>query len=134
VPTHTFAQARAYNVTCTITNGTGSIVVPMSIPIGNAIKPPVVDIGFTYELVAGTTSLMKFTPSVTPANAVTSWKWEFGDNTDPVTLTGTSTAPQYHQYANTGTYNVILTTNAGVVTKQVIVGTPPPPRTRPGRH
>lgn len=133
VPTHAFVQQRTYNVTCTITNGTGTVTLPLSIAVGKGVGPQI-EVGFAYEPVSGAPTLIKFTPSVTPANSVSSWKWEFGDNTDPVTISGTSTVPQYHQYTSTGTYTVTLTTNGGSVTKQIIVGTPPPPRPRPGRH
>ena len=133
VPTHAFVQNRTYHVTCAITNGSGTVTLPLSIAVGSGDRPPI-EVGFAYEPVQGNPTLIKFTPSVTPANTVSSWKWDFGDNTDPVTISGTSTVPQYHPYASTGTYTVTLTTNAGSVTKQIVVGTPPPPRPRPGRH
>ena len=134
-PTHVFnpTNPQAFTVTCKITNPKGSVTLPLTINVGSGIQPGV-QIDFATEPVPGVPTLIKFTPSVTPANSVTSWNWNWGDNSSQ-TLTGTSTAPLYHQYAAAATYTVTLTTDKGVVTKQVVVGgTPPPPRNRPSRH
>lgn len=134
-PTHVYTPSVTpvnYPVTCVVTNPSGSVTLTLPNPLSvvGASIPVVVD--FTFEPSAGDLTLIKFTPSATPPNTISAWQWDFGDNTDKVSLNGTSTAPQYHQYAHAGSYNVSLTTVAGVVTKQVNVGTSP--RTRPIRH
>jgi hypothetical protein len=47
-----------------------------------------------------------FTPKASACN-VTSYQWDFGDQTAPVTGTGSPSAPT-HTYANTGSYNATL--------------------------
>jgi PKD repeat protein len=132
-PTHKFTTGGTFNVKCLVTNPSGSVTLPLTI-IVNAGSPGGggAVVGFAWEAVTNNPTLIMFTPSVVPANSVTSWKWNFGDGTQEVTLSGTSAIPQYHPYANPGTYTVTLTTNVGVVTKQVMVGTAPRPR--PSRH
>jgi PKD repeat protein len=134
-PTHAFTAQRTYNVSCTITNpgGNTTLTIPVIVGSGSGGGPDV-QVDFGYEAVPGAPMLIKFTPSVVPANSVSSWKWNFGDNSAEVPISGTSVIPQYHQYANSGTYTVVLTTNAGVVTKQVVVGGSTTPRWRPVRH
>jgi PKD repeat protein len=136
-PSHVFSAgstAKTFNVKCTITNPKGSVTLPMPVNVGpGGTGLPTVD--FVYEPVSGVPTLVKFTPSVVPANSVSKWTWKWGDNTVDTSIDGTSPIPQYHQYAANGTYTVTLTTNAGVVvTKQVVVGVQPPPRNRPSRH
>ena len=134
-PTHAFTAARTYNVSCTITNTGGSTTLNIPVIVGTGSGGgPDVQVDFAYEPVPGAPTLIKFTPSVVPANSVSSWKWNFGDNSAEVPISGTSVIPQYHQYANNGTFTVVLTTNAGVVTKQVVVGANTSPRARPIRH
>ncbi|HEY4641851.1 MAG TPA: PKD domain-containing protein [Thermoanaerobaculia bacterium] len=132
-PSHTFVAGGTYNVKCVVTNTSGSVTLPLTITVaGGPGGGGGTVVGFAYEAVVNNPTLIMFTPSVVPANSVTSWKWNFGDGSQEVSLTGTSAIPQYHAYATPGTYTVTLTTNAGVVTKQVLVGTTPRPR--PSRH
>ena len=134
-PTHAFTTPRTYNVSCTITNPSGSTTVTLPVIVGTD-NPGHGDaqVDFGYAPFGGTPTLIQFTPTVTPPNAASSWKWSWGDGTPDVSLSGTSATPQLHLYPATGTYTVTLTTNVGVVTKQVIVGGATTPRARPSRH
>jgi len=135
-PTHAFTAQRTYNVTCTVTNPSGSTTLALPVIVGTGTgDTPTGQVDFTYApFSAATPTLIQFTPSVTPPNAASSWKWSWGDDTPDVSLTGTSATPQLHLYPEARTYTVTLTTNVGVVTKQVVVGGSTTPRTRPVRH
>ncbi len=97
---HVYERAGTYIVFLTVRNATSSATTSQFLTVGGAA--PVADFTFTTN---GLTA--NFTD--TSANAPTSWRWNFGDNTAEVTAQNPS-----HTYAAAGTYNVTLTaTNVG---------------------
>lgn len=133
-PTHKFAAGGTYNVKCVVTNPSGSVTLPLTIIVSGVDNGGGggATVAFAWDADSNNPKLIKFSPSVIPPNSVTSWKWNFGDGTPEISYGGTSTSPQYHLYANSGTYTVTLTTNVGIVTKQILVAMAP--RSRPSRH
>ena len=112
-PSHTYGGFGPYNVTLTVTNGTGcsnTVVIPVSInpdPTANfnAIPGcPGAATTFTDASVVG------------GGATITGWAWDFGDGN-----TSTAQNPS-HTYAAPGTYNVTLTvtSNAGCTNTIII--------------
>ncbi len=118
-PQHTYAAAGTYSVTLTVTDNAGAtnaVTKPVTVS-APANQPPVASFtSSTANLVAS----FNGSGSSDPDGTISSYAWNFGDNT-----TGTG-ATQQHTYAAAGTYSVTLTVtdNAGAtnaVTKPVTV-------------
>jgi len=117
-----------YNITVTATNGplihSVSVVVQVS---GPPDQPPVASFTFTpASPVVGQTVTFEGSSSRDPDGFVTSWSWNFGDNS--FTGFGSFTS---HQYSVPGNYSVTLTVgdNAGLTgTVSKIVQVRPQPQ------
>lgn len=100
-PVHVYAANGSYIVKLTVSDGTDSDTTdPQTIIVGN-IAPVA---SFTY---AATNMTVNFTDASTDANGdvtITTWLWDFGDNTP----SNNETNPSY-TYAAAGNYTVILT-------------------------
>jgi gliding motility-associated-like protein len=99
-PTHTYALAGAYNATLVVTNNYGCKDTA-SVNLNIYINPV---ISFSVDGTGGcATYCPKFTDTSTPGGFLTSWEWDFGDNTsldydkNPV-----------HCFTSTGSFSVIL--------------------------
>ena len=119
-PTHTYANAGAYNVTLTITSAVGcvSTAFPKSVTV-NAL--PVAD--FNPSTPTCVTKAVTFNDASTSnSGTVSKWTWNFGDGAAP----SVQQSPT-HTYSATNTYNVSLQveSNKGCVstprTKSVVV-------------
>ena len=100
-PVHTFTDAGAYTVNLTATNAGGSSTSPNTTITAQALVPPTA--GFSANTTVGNPgAYILFTDS--SSESPTSWQWSFGD----LTANSTDQNP-VHQYANVGTYTVILT-------------------------
>jgi PKD repeat protein len=96
-PIYTYAAPSAYNVTLTVTSGSGAQTSTMQTITVNA--PPTVD--FTSAPVEGSPLSVQFTSSIT--GEVVGYTWDFGDGQ-------TSGDPNpINSYAAAGDYNVSLT-------------------------
>ncbi len=121
-PTHAYTAPGLYDVTLTVTNGSGPGTLTKSgyINVGN---PPTAD--FTATPNSGSAPL-----DVTFADASTggptSWAWDFDNNG---TVDSTVQNPGVHQYATGGTFTAKLTASnvygSSSTTKQITVTGPP---------
>jgi PKD repeat protein len=132
-PTHPFTVPGSYNVACVINNGTRSYTATAIVNVvGTSPGTPTATVSFTAEPF-GSSTLYKFVPAVDPpTTTVGQWQWDFGDGGKSTASSTKPEAPQYHQYAGTGSFTVTLTAKTatggviGVATKTVnIVQTRP---------
>ncbi|MDT8357568.1 MAG: PKD domain-containing protein, partial [Methanomicrobiaceae archaeon] len=105
-PSHTYTTAGTYTVSLTITGAGGSDKETKSGYISVSTPAPSAD--FTADLTTGKVPLGVYFADRSAGDAITAWKWDFGDGT-----TSTAQNPS-HTYNTAGTYTVSLTiTNAG---------------------
>ncbi len=102
-PTHTYTNRNTYTPALTVTNALGLVSSRQGSPITVALP----SVKITASKVTGSSSLtVQFkTPTTdTGGNKITSWSWNFGDNT-PLS---TEPSPS-HTYASAGTFQPLLT-------------------------
>ena len=126
--THTFADAKTYNVQLTIANPGQSFVAQQSIVVGGPDIPGriVPEVSFDATGTESVPKLITFMPKVEPAGTIIKWSWDFGDGQKVVATGG---AEQIHRYDDFGAYLVTLTVedSQGPVktyTREVIVQPP----------
>src|SRR4029453_18853800 len=110
-PAHSYSAPGSYTVKLTATGPGGSVTKTASTPISVVAAAPVAN--FTMTPASGSAPLnVTFTNTTT--GSVTSWLWDFGDNT-----TSTVQNPPAHSYGAPGSYTVKLTAPGpgGSVTK-----------------
>jgi PKD repeat protein len=109
-PTYTFAQNGTYSVRLTVGNKAGIDTKTVSITVEGPNDPiPNFDVSFT-----GVSSLLRVNLTNTSELGAT-YLWNFGDG-----QTSTIQNPGFHQYANSGTYQIELAVSnaAGTVTRR----------------
>jgi len=102
-PTHAYDAVGTYTVTLIVTDNDGNASEPYTIDIGVTYVPPTA--GFTYDPMVNITVNMTitFTDISTEGDAnITSWFWDFGDETN-----STDQNPE-HMYTTAGDYTVTL--------------------------
>ena len=110
-PAHSYSAPGSYTVKLTATGPGGSVTKTATTAINVVAAAPVAN--FTMTPASGTAPL-NVTFSNTTTGSVTSWLWNFGDNT-----TSTAQNPPAHSYSAPGSYTVKLTATGpgGSVTK-----------------
>ena len=133
-PVHQFTQAGEYNVCLTISSTAGDSVLCsdtycQDIFVGNN-PPPTYNCQSYFDYYADSTGLVYNFNDGSEGDNITSWLWDFGDNT-----TSTDENP-VHQFTQAGEYNVCLTisSTAGdsvlcsdTYCQDIYVGNNPPP-------
>ena len=124
-PTHAYSTAGTYNITLTVTDNLGSQAsATATATITN--QPPVAHPGGPYSGMAGQAVQFNGNGSFDPDGSITSYAWNFGDNTS-----GSGLSPT-HSYSSAGTYTVTLTvtdnlgSQASATTSATITNTQPP--------
>lgn len=105
--THTYVAAGTATVTLTVTDGTGATNMAtqaITVQAAGTAAPPTANPGGPYTGTAGAPVQFNGSGSSAPAGTISSYSWDFGDNT----AAGTGASPT-HTYAAAGTYNVMLT-------------------------
>jgi PKD repeat protein len=131
--THAYAAPGPYSVTLTVTNDRGiaaSTIKQVSVGAGT---PPTAAFVFSpaTPAVLQDVSFNASISTAAPGHSIVSYAWDFGDGAKKSGVTTT------HDYAVTGTFNVVLTVTddagqIGTAVRTVSVGaTPPPPGTPP---
>ncbi len=112
-PTHTYSSAGDYNVTLTVVNENGCSTTSAPQPVHVSALPQA---AYTYTKPDCAAQDITFTDkSTTTEGTITSWLWNFGDGTAPITKTDNNAF--IHNFTATGTYTVTLqvTSKAGCV-------------------
>lgn len=106
-PTHTYRQPGTYVVTLTVETAHGSDTSD-GVPISPETMAPAAD--FVAEMQrALTIDAVQFKDTSEPGTSpITSWQWDFGDDS------GSSEAHPTHRYSEPGTYTVTLTVTTGI--------------------
>src|SRR4029453_13729608 len=99
-PAHSYSAPGSYTVKLTATGPGGSVTKTATTAINVVAAAPVAN--FTMTPASGSAPL-NVTFTNTPTGSVTSWLWDFGDNT-----TSTAQSPS-HTYSAPGSYTVKLT-------------------------
>lgn len=100
---HTFA-AGTYEVTQTVSDGVSTSTASRTIQAG-ANTPPIADAGPDQQGTEDAGVVFDASASEDPGGSIASYRWDFGDGSDPVTSIGPSIG---HAYAMHGTYTVRL--------------------------
>jgi len=104
-PEHLFANPGTYTVTLTVTNSN----LCTDISTAQIIVRPEPVSAFTFSTGNCTGSPVSFTnQSTTPQGYMVQWIWDFGDG-NSVTVSFPNPPDVTHVYANSGSFNVILT-------------------------
>jgi PKD repeat protein len=121
-PSHSYAAAGTYTVTLAVTDNEGAIgLVSGSVTVTSGSGNTAPTASFTSEC---TDLGCTFVASASDDGAIASYRWDFGDGTDPATGENVT-----HTYAAEGNYNVVLvvTDDLGAstsVTETVAVNAP----------
>lgn len=111
-PSKIYNSPGTYTVSLTVGNGVTTNTLTKNNYI--TVTQSTVTAAFTGTPVSGNAPLtVSFTDQSTGSPAVSSWNWNFGDNT-----TSTSRNPS-HTYSNPGTYTVSLTAGNGTSTNAI---------------
>ncbi|MFH1296437.1 MAG: PKD domain-containing protein [Bacteroidota bacterium] len=122
-PTHLYANPGSYSVKLTVMTSAGCTKDTTK----QVIVYPALTAAFSYNSPACAGDSILFTDlSNSPHGSITTWVWNFGDGTPPVTINFPANPNVSHMYANGGTYSVTLTvTNSdgctAVKTNQVLI-------------
>lgn len=103
-PFHVYASPGNYVVTLTVTNAAGSDTVSKGINVSSLGAA----IDFTYAVDGKTVAFV----DISTLN-IAWWVWDFGDGNEAHQKNPT------HKYSDNGTYTVKLTTNMGIVQKDI---------------
>ena len=119
-PTHAYTAIGTYTVTLTVTDDDGNASEAYTADITVSYVPPTAD--FTYDPMVNITvnvTTITFTDASTAGDAnITSWMWDFGDDTNSTDQNTT------HMYTAVGDYTVTLTVtdeNEEIGTKTVTI-------------
>ena len=114
-PVHTYQAGGKYPAKCIVFNGTQTVTLSWNVDVkgGNPGAPSVV-VGMTVSLL-GVANGYLFIPTFDHPELVTSWKWDFGDNSGIVLGRGTAAnpIPEAHIYADDKPHTVTLTAYNG---------------------
>ena len=131
-PTHPYATDSIYHVKVTVNNGTQSVDLLQDVNVSGTGVTPTVTFDFTIAPWPGVPNGYIFTPKSNPANAVTTWTWDFGDGEMAPNVTS---ATRQHAFPDNKKYTVKLTSsqfpNNPAVTHQV---PPEAPHRRAASH
>jgi PKD repeat protein len=126
-PSHSYSAAGVYTVTLRVTDTSGvSSSTTRQVPVGvvasfAVTSPPPLLQGQSVNFDAGNSL-------ASPGSTITSYNWDFGDNTSIVNTPNPTTS---HTYAHYGSYTVTLkvtdTSNATATTTQMVVVHEHPP-------
>ncbi len=124
-PTHTYTVRGVYSVKLIVKNARGCIDSIVKTNIISITQPVINSIGgLPYK--GCVPFSLRFVPNITSPEPITSYQWDFGDNTI------SSAANPLHNYNVTGTYNVtliILTasgcTDTFALPQAIMIGTKP---------
>jgi len=117
-PVHTYQAGGKYPAKCIVFNGTQTVTLSWNVDVkgGNPGVPSVV-VGMTVSPLVGVANGYLFTPTFDHPELVTSWKWDFGDPSNPGLVAGRGTAdhpiPEVHTYADDKAHTVTLTAYNG---------------------
>lgn len=104
---HSYVNQGTYTLTTTITNGCGNTgVVTQQVNVGPGAAP---NAGFLFD---NDKYNCLNEPVIFQGAGGMQYEWDFGDGSGILTTTGTF-VPVYHEYANPGTYKVVLTVTNG---------------------
>ena len=116
-PTHTYTTHGSYNVVLTVTDANGCV----NSDNANIIVYPLPTADFTFTPAVGTAGL-PITFTSTSVGNISTWTWNFGDNT----IQSGNLPTDVHSFANTGYQNISLlveTTNGCLdsISKQILI-------------
>ena len=122
-PTHSYPADGPYNVTLIVTNNAGCVDTVTK----QIVTIPVPDAQFTATSVCLGEPTLFNDNSTLKSGTITSWNWDFGDNTS------STQANPSHTYALPGPYNVSLVVSSAsgcsdTLKKQVMVNPKPTPK------
>jgi PKD repeat protein len=126
-PSHVYAAAGTYNVTLTVTDDSGeTAVATKTVNISGPPQTPVAKPGGSYNGFPGTSIVFDGRASFDPDGIITSYQWDFGDNTS-----APGAAPS-HSYSQPGIYTARLTVtdnsgSIGTATTTATIATNQPP-------
>lgn len=115
-PTHLYNNAGLYSVVLTVTTSNGCTKDTTK----QVVVYPALSAAFSYVSAACAGDSIQFNDqSNSPHGYITTWVWDFGDGTPPVTVNYPANPDVYHAYTTGGNYNVTLVvTNSDGCTAQ----------------